>query len=577
MKKKFRLLAACAALVSLLSLSACRLTPAASGETSAPAAADSLFSEEDLSAAYDPASAVSIVFSGDTAQAGSGVAVSDEALTIQKAGTYLLSGRAEDQTLVVDAAKATVRLVLSDLTWENADFAAIYVKKAEKVILILEGESSLAVTGAFEARDENSVDGAVFAKDDLTILGSGSLFVQSSAHGIVAKDSLRITGGSLTVSAQSHALQANDCVCIQSASLSLTAGKDGVHAEHSDDASLGFVAIQSGTLDIESTGDGIDAGSTLQILDGSLSIRSGGGASAALPADQSAKGLKAQGDLLIAGGTIQIDSADDAIHSNASASLTGGTLTLQSGDDGIHADASLLVSGGTLAITQSYEGLEAQTVTVSGGDLTIRASDDGINAAGGSDSSSLGGRPGQNAFRADQAASITLTGGEIRIFADGDGIDSNGSLTLAGGTVIVQGPQSNGDGPLDYDGTASVTGGTLLAIGSSGMAMNFSEAAQGSVLLTFSAQSAGSAIRVTDESGAVLIEQTAEKSFSSLLFTSPLLQQGKTYTFSAGSFSQTLTLSSLLTGSGGMGGPGAPGGGGGAPGGNPGGRPGFGF
>lgn len=576
MKKKSRLLAALAALVLLFSLSACRQTPAGS-ETSAPAAADSLFSEEDLSAAYDPASAVSIVFSGDTAQAGGGVAVSDETLTIQKAGTYLLSGKAEDQTLVVDAAKATVRLVLSDLTWENANFAAIYVKKAAKVILILEGESSLSVTGAFEARDENSVDGAVFAKDDLTILGSGSLSVQSSAHGIVAKDSLRITGGSLSVSAQSHALQANDCVCIQNASLSLTAGKDGIHAEHSDDASLGFVAIQSGTLEIESTGDGIDAGSTLRILDGSLFIRSGGGASASLSADQSAKGLKAQGDLLIAGGTIQIDSADDAIHSNSSASLTGGTLTLQSGDDGIHADASLLVSGGTLAITQSYEGLEAQVVTVSGGNLTIRASDDGINAAGGSDSSSLGGRPGQNAFRADQSASITLSGGEIWIDADGDGIDSNGSLTLAVGTVIVQGPQSNGDGPLDYDGTATVTGGTLLAIGSSGMAMNFSEAAQGSVLLSFAAQSAGSAVRITDEAGEVLFEQTAEKSFSSLLFTSPLLQKGKTYTFSAGSFSQTLTLSSLLSGSGGMGGPGSPGGGGGAPGGNPGGRPGFGF
>ena len=576
MKKKSCLLAALAALVLLFSLSACRQTPAGS-ETSAPAAADSLFSEEDLSAAYDPASAVSIVFSGDTAQAGGGVAVSDETLTIQKAGTYLLSGKAEDQTLVVDAAKATVRLVLSDLTWENANFAAIYVKKAAKVILILEGESSLSVTGAFEARDENSVDGAVFAKDDLTILGSGSLSVQSSAHGIVAKDSLRITGGSLSVSAQSHALQANDCVCIQNASLSLTAGTDGIHAEHSDDASLGFVAIQSGTLEIESTGDGIDAGSTLRILDGSLFIRSGGGASASLSADQSAKGLKAQGDLLIAGGTIQIDSADDAIHSNSSASLTGGTLTLQSGDDGIHADASLLVSGGTLAITQSYEGLEAQVVTVSGGNLTIRASDDGINAAGGSDSSSLGGRPGQNAFRADQSASITLSGGEIRIDADGDGIESNGSLTLAVGTVIVQGPQSNGDGPLDYDGTATVTGGTLLAIGSSGMAMNFSEAAQGSVLLSFAAQSAGSAVRITDEAGEVLFEQTAEKSFSSLLFTSPLLQKGKTYTFSAGSFSQTLTLSSLLSGSGGMGGPGSPGGGGGAPGGNPGGRPGFGF
>lgn len=40
---------------------------------------------------------------------------------------------------------------------------------------------------------------------------------------------------------------------------------------------------------------------------------------------------------------------------------------------------------------------------------------------------------------------------------------------MTGGTVLVDGPTSNGDGALDYDHTATITGGTLVAAGSSGM------------------------------------------------------------------------------------------------------------
>ncbi|RYD04943.1 hypothetical protein N752_12205 [Desulforamulus aquiferis] len=56
------------------------------------------------------------------------------------------------------------------------------------------------------------------------------------------------------------------------------------------------------------------------------------------------------------------------------------------------------------------------------------------------------------------------------INASGDGIDSNGSLYMDGGTVLVNGPTNNGNGPLDHDRMAEITGGTLVAAGSSGMA-----------------------------------------------------------------------------------------------------------
>ena len=62
------------------------------------------------------------------------------------------------------------------------------------------------------------------------------------------------------------------------------------------------------------------------------------------------------------GGTYQIDSADDSIHSNANITIADGTYTLATGDDGVHADDALIVNGGTITVTESYEGLEGLTV-----------------------------------------------------------------------------------------------------------------------------------------------------------------------------------------------------------------------
>ena len=85
------------------------------------------------------------------------------------------------------------------------------------------------------------------------------------------------------------------------------------------------------------------------------------------------------------GGTYQIDSADDSIHSNANITIADGTYTLATGDDGVHADDALIVNGGTITVTESYEGLEGLTVTINDGTIDITARDDGVNAAGGTD------------------------------------------------------------------------------------------------------------------------------------------------------------------------------------------------
>ena len=109
-------------------------------------------------------------------------------------------------------------------------------------------ENALINGGEFDSKDSNNVDGAVFAKTDITINGSGSLKVTSTAHGIVGKDDIAVTGGSITVTAEKDGIQANDSVAVQNADLYITCGKDGIQADNDKDTSKGYVYIYSGNI-----------------------------------------------------------------------------------------------------------------------------------------------------------------------------------------------------------------------------------------------------------------------------------------------------------------------------------------
>ena len=256
---------------------------------------------------------------------------------------------------------------------------------------------------------------------------------------------------------------------------------------------------------------------------------------------------------------------------------------MASGDDGIHADTDLLISGGSISITESYEGIEATNIVVSGGNISILASDDGFNAAGGNDGG-LGGQFGQDPFSGG-TGTLTFSGGYVFVNAYGDGLDSNGSLTISGGTILVSGPTNSGNGTLDYGTDAKITGGILMAYGSSGMAQSIqSEGDIGVIGCTFSTISGGQALTVVNEDGVVVATFAPPKYYSSAVIVAPGIKSGSTYSvYAGGSVSGTdangfATSGSLESGtllgtieaSNGYSGGGTPGGPGG---GHPGGRP----
>ena len=545
-------------------------------ETSAQSEAGSfssadMFTERDLAGTYEESGAVYVTLSGDGITGETdGVAINGQTVTITAEGTYIFSGTLSEGQIVVDADKAKVQIVFDNVDITCASSAAVYVKNAEKVFVTLaEGsQNTLRNTDEYVAIDDNNIDAVIFAKSDLTLNGTGSLtIVSAEGHGIVSKDDLKITGGTYDITAAGHALSGKDSVRIADGTFILTAEKDGIHAENADDEEKGYIYIADGDFTITSDGDGMDASNIVQIEDGTFDITAGGGAANSqkthesdmpgggmsqnierpdgesmpqmgekpdeesmsqmgekpdgenMPQDTttdesstSTKGIKAGGGMYLNGGTYQIDSADDSIHSNANITIADGTYTLATGDDGVHADDALTVNGGTITVTESYEGLEGLTVTINDGTIDITARDDGINTAG---------------------EKMELNGGYIHILAGGDGVDSNGDLTINGGEIYIDGPSDNGNSAIDYGDRSSayVNGGMLVAIGSSGMAEGMSDSSKQEVLMVkLGEQMEAGNVVLTDSEGNVIVSYTALKTYDCVIISTAEVESGATYT-----------------------------------------------
>lgn len=552
-----------------------------------------MFTERDLAGTYEESGAVYVTLSDDGITGETdGVAINGQMVTITAEGTYIFSGTLSEGQIVVDADNAKVQIVFDNVDITCASSAAVYVKSAEKVFVTLaEGsQNTLRNTDEYVAIDDNNIDAVIFAKSDLTLNGTGSLtIISAEGHGIVSKDDLKITGGTYDITAAGHALSGKDSVRIADGTFILTAEKDGIHAENADDEEKGYIYIADGDFTITSDGDGMDASNIVQIEDGTLDITAGGGAANSLKTHESdvpggpgggmpqngekpdgesmpqmgekpdgenmpqdtttdesgtsTKGIKAGGGMYLNGGTYQIDSADDSIHSNANITIADGTYTLATGDDGVHADDALIVNGGTITVTESYEGLEGLTVTINDGTINITARDDGVNAAGGTDQSGFGtfGDHFKGMDSADDETEETtdnemwmeLNGGYIHILAGGDGVDSNGDLTINGGEIYIDGPSDNGNSAIDYGDRSSayVNGGTLVAIGSSGMAEVMSDSSKQKVLMVkLGEQMEAGNVVLTDSEGNVIVSYTALKTYDCVIISTAEVESGATYT-----------------------------------------------
>lgn len=369
------------------------------------------------SADYTTANATLITLTDSAATAKgkyTGYEIDGTDVSITAAGTYVFSGDCDNGSITVKKGVTGVTIVLNGLTLTNDDSAAITLNKTAEASLIAAAGTTNTVADTEGSSDENA---AVKVKSGaaLAIGGKGTLTVDGNA-------------------------------------------KNGIKG-----AADAVITVAEVKLNINAADDGLSCDDELNITGGTLSITAGGDAVKASPdtGDTENPDTTSLGNVTISGGTLTVDSADDALHASTDVTISGGTLTLATGDDAVHADNDLVIgtkgasstSTPRINITASYEGLEGTTVTVYSGDIDVAASNDGVNAA----SSTLG-------ERSDKYA-INIAGGDLYIDAGSDGLDSNNDINITGGKVEVYGADAMMDAAIDYDGTFTLSGGTLFGAG----------------------------------------------------------------------------------------------------------------
>jgi hypothetical protein len=476
-----------------------------------------------------------------------GTVIDGTKVTITSAGTYNISGTLTDGQIIVDTNDMeTVKLVLNGVEISSATNAPIYVEDAEKTVIILADNTENILTDTIN----NGDNGTLASRDALTIYGNGTLMVSGNSNDAIrSNDGLIIKSGVITVNSVDDGVRGKDYLVIKGGTITVNSVGDGLKSDNNEEEDRGYISIEGGTIKVTSTrGDAISAKTDLLVTGGNFTLTSGGGSNAQPNEDVSTKGLKAGVFMILDGGDFTINSCDDAIHSDHKIVVNDGTYHIASGDDGIRAETSVEINNGTIDISQCFEGIESTTITINNGHIEIVSSDDGIQVGGG-EIFGGGGGGGGGGGRFVPEDFIYINGGFIYVDSGGDGLDADGLIEINNGIVIINGPESREthymDAAIDYgfEGSLKVTGGILVAAGTSSMAEAPSESStQYSVLIKFnSEQSANTLVNIQTASGETVLTYKPPMAYQAILFSSAELAEGSYNVYLGGTATGTIS------------------------------------
>lgn len=355
--------------------------------------------------------------------------------------------------------------------------------------------------------------------DSTTASGASSDTDSTSTKGIKSDGALYVNGGTFTINSADDSFHSNSDVTINDGTYTISSGDDGMHADSA-------LLVNGGTITVTESYEGLE-GLNITINDGKIDINaSDDGMNAAGGNDQSGfggmggdgfKGMQAP------------NSAPDAAQKSDSTSDSTSDNTQKSDDTSDTAQT-------TGNITVAAQKLDDASDTVQDtGNITVAAqkSDSASDTAQDTDTAS------------EDEMWMVINGGYVHVLAGGDGLDSNGDLTINGGEVYVDGPSDNGNSAIDYGEKSSfyINGGTVVAVGSSGMAEDVSsDSKQQVAFVKLDSQADAGDVILKDADGNEIISYTAQKKYDCVIISTADLKAGQTYTLSASGSESEVSL-----------------------------------
>ncbi len=377
--------------------------------------------------------------------------------------TYSLSGQSDDGSFYMDGSyKASIDL--RGLALTNPSGAALDIDNGKRIDLsVKSGTENTLVDGA-----SGSQKGCIDCKGHLELKGKGTLNVYgNTSHAIYAKEYVEMKNCTVNVlSAVKDGLNCNQYFLMESGELYISGvGDDAVQVSFKDDEDR----------DEEDTG----------------SITISGGTIVASVTATASKGLKADGDVLISGGTVSVVTSgggewdeDDAktkasacISADGMVTIEGGEIVLTStgsGGKGISCDGDLVINDGDLSISTSgglYAYINGREYSDYTGDTDnldsdLTSSPKGVKADG--DITINGGNisvvtTGTNAEGIESKSELVINGGTIKINSYDDGLNSSSHMYINGGELTII---STANDAIDSNGNMYINGGYTMALGS---------------------------------------------------------------------------------------------------------------
>lgn len=528
-------------------------------------------------------------------------------LKITEGGIYNLTGTISDGNIYIDT-KDNVKLILNGVTINSSDGPAIYIENANVVYIELASGTVNYLTDS-ETYSDSNINGTLFSKDDLIIGGDGKLVIDANYEdGIVSKDNLKIVSGKFEIESVDDGIRGKDSVVIMNGNFKINASGDAIKSTNDTDSNLGYILINEGIYDLEIKLDGIQAETDLVINNGTFNIKTSGNDTDSskglkigsnliindgnFEIDSYDDSIHSNNYINIKNGSFSLSSGDDAIHADNKIVIDNGNIDVLKSYEGIEA-SEIIINDGDINIVASDDGINAASKSSSNdnNDFSKNMPDDmkdlnnkpenmeDFDSQNGNKPENMenfdpknGNRPDENMENFDpkngnkpddnnikpnfedidmnnnsNIATITINGGNIYVSARGDGVDANGSIYMNGGKLIINGPTDNGNSALDYDKEFKITGGILVASGSSGMALNTSNSStQNSIMINFTESiNESELISIFDSNDNEIFTYSSSKKYQNIVISTPDLKKGETYTIYEGGSTNSIENNGL--------------------------------